>query len=372
MSTRAKIHLHIPQKSEFASTLDALSARDISRIEHVLSGPGVEKGFAKDEHISFFVEDRARLDLHKRGYTLKAKVYIETISSEIPATVFDLKNGRYRVSYKRDIPGTYLIDVWLVSANKQLIPTASKKVIVDTEFPYESKYQEHLIHCLDPNKTSIVLEEKTNANESSFFIQTRNWRGGLIKEGGAKFVGTVTYITDRVKTDIPVTITDNNNGTYRASFCPTKSGRYRLDLNLVTSRKASLRVHGSPLEVTLVMSQQDMQIDTRHTGFDKNLLRGKRVNEPITIFIQAKDKTGTNILLGGASFVAYISGPGGDSKLSVIDNEDGTYSATYKAKASGNYILTAKYCDEVDERSSLRHLHGSPFTFNVAPAEFGT
>lgn len=41
----------------------------------------MEKGFAKDEHVSFFVEDRAKLDLHKRGYTLKAQVYIETIST---------------------------------------------------------------------------------------------------------------------------------------------------------------------------------------------------------------------------------------------------------------------------------------------------
>jgi hypothetical protein len=46
----------------------------------VLSGAGVEKGFAKDEYVSFFVEDKAKLDLHKRGYTLKAKVFIETIS----------------------------------------------------------------------------------------------------------------------------------------------------------------------------------------------------------------------------------------------------------------------------------------------------
>lgn len=46
-------------------------------------GAGVEKGFARDEHISFFVEDKAKLDLHKRGYTLKAKVFIESINSVI-------------------------------------------------------------------------------------------------------------------------------------------------------------------------------------------------------------------------------------------------------------------------------------------------
>eukprot|EP00026_Physarum_polycephalum_P003165 Phypoly_transcript_03175.p1 GENE.Phypoly_transcript_03175~~Phypoly_transcript_03175.p1 ORF type:complete len:843 (+),score=112.98 Phypoly_transcript_03175:152-2530(+) len=367
LTPRSRFSLQIPPKSpDFSSTLDVLSARDISAIEHVLFGVGVEKGFAKDEHVSFFVEDKAKLDLHKRGYNLKAKVFIETISTEIPTTVFDLKNGNYRISYRRSIPGTYLIDVWLVSSNKQLIPTVSKKVIVDAEFPYESKYQEHFIHCLDPNKTSIVLEQ--HANSYSFFIETRNWRGGPIKEGGARFAAALTYMMD--KSDIPVTIEDNKDGTYRANFTPTKSGRYRLDLHLMAKRNAAVRVHGSPLEVTLVLHQNDMQIDIRHTAIDKNLLRGKRVNDQITIMIQAKDKAGNNILIGGGSFVAYITGPAGNTKLRIIDNEDGTYTSTFKAKTSGNYILSVKFCDEDDEQSSLRHLHGSPFTFNVATAEF--
>lgn len=40
----------------------------------------MEKGFATDEFVSFFIEDRAKLDLHKRGYTIRAKVFIENLS----------------------------------------------------------------------------------------------------------------------------------------------------------------------------------------------------------------------------------------------------------------------------------------------------
>lgn len=218
----------------------------------------------------------------------------------------------------------------------------------------ELKYQDHFIHCLDPSKTSIVLEEQanpkghTNASLFSFFIQTRNWRGGPIREGGARFVASVTYLTGKAGmsldfpknqkkkknyvliyyfVDIPVTVTDNNNGTYRANFTPTKSGRYKFDLNLVAKKNFFIRVHGSPLEVTLITNQQgsqsysesdllfilykDLQIDAKHTMVDKNLLRGKRVNDQVTVLIQAKDKSGNNILVGGGSFVAYINGPAG-------------------------------------------------------------
>ena len=39
------------------------------------------------------------------------------------------------------------------------------------------------------------------------------------------------------------------------------------------------------------------------------------MNEVITISIQAKDKLGNNILIGGGSFVAYITGPPGGKEL---------------------------------------------------------
>ena len=55
-----------------------------------------------------------------------------------------------------------------------------------------------------------------------------------------------------------MTLADNKDGTYRANFSPSKSGRYRLDLNMITKRNAAIRVQGSPLEVTLIMNQQGL------------------------------------------------------------------------------------------------------------------
>lgn len=60
-----------------------------------------------------------------------------------------------------------------------------------------------------------------------------------------------------------------------------------------------------------------------------------------------------------------------DSTLRVIDNEDGTYSSVFKAKTSGNYNLNVKFCEVDNGRNTIRHLHGSPFSFSVAAAEFG-
>ncbi len=54
-------------------------------------------------------------------------------------------------------------------------------------------YQENLLHCLDPDKTTITYEPKIH----SFFIQTRNWRGIPIKEGGATFSAILSCLLDK-------------------------------------------------------------------------------------------------------------------------------------------------------------------------------
>lgn len=52
---------------------------------------------------------------------------------------------------------------------------------------------EHYIHCVDIDKIVVTLEE----NMYSFYIQTRNWRNGPIKEGGLKFSADMKFIQDK-------------------------------------------------------------------------------------------------------------------------------------------------------------------------------
>lgn len=60
-----------------------------------------------------------------------------------------------------------------------------------------------------------------------------------------------------------------------------------------------------------------------------------------------------------------------DVPLVIIDNEDGTYSSTFKAKKSGNYTMNVKYCEVTDGKTAHRHVYGSPQNFYVAQAELG-
>lgn len=47
---------------------------------------------------------------------------------------------------------------------------------------------------------------------------------------------------------------DRKDGTYVVNFQPLKSGRYKLDVHLLAHKNAIVKVHGSPLEATLILS----------------------------------------------------------------------------------------------------------------------
>lgn len=123
-----------------------------------------------------------------------------------------------------------------------------------------------------------------------------------------------------------VEVVDGKDGTYRATFKPTKSGRYCFDLGLVAKRNNCVRIRGSPMEISVILSTDgkynekskyeaifngtlDVAIDTRHSSIDKALLYGNRVGDTIKIIIQAKGKSGRTISVGGAKFIAYLSTP---------------------------------------------------------------
>jgi filamin len=75
--------------------------------------------------------------------------------------------------------------------------------------------------------------------------------------------------------------------------------------------------------------------------------------------VTTKDANGNVLLVGGNKISANLAGP---EKLTanVVDNNNGTYDASYVPKIVGNYTLDVK----LDSNS----IHGSPFKVEVVPA----
>ncbi|MGE0352896.1 MAG: invasin domain 3-containing protein, partial [Gemmatimonadales bacterium] len=72
-----------------------------------------------------------------------------------------------------------------------------------------------------------------------------------------------------------------------------------------------------------------------------------------TITIQAKDQFGNNLTSGGATVVVTITGTNPGSAV-VVDNLDGTYTATYTPASAGS--------DTIDITINSTAIQGSPFT----------
>lgn len=76
-----------------------------------------------------------------------------------------------------------------------------------------------------------------------------------------------------------------------------------------------------------------------------------------------KCPSGNELTEGGATFLSTFKDPAGDIAVSIADNNNGTYRATYTAKTAGKHnLIVLLKTDEGD-----LHIKDSPFTVIVLP-----
>lgn len=145
------------------------------------------------------------------------------------------------------------------------------------------------------------------------------------------------------KQDVKVTLENIGNSVYRASYVPTISGTYLLNVMW-----ADRQVKGCPLKVNITASADASQVVCSGDG-----LRVGTVGKEIRSFIDTRRA-------GPGELTAHCVGPHKVAYCELYDHGDGTFTLNVKPQESGRHILTVKYGGD--------HVPGSPFALRVAGA----
>jgi len=180
---------------------------------------------------------------------------------------------------------------------------------------------------LDANGRRVVVAGVTD----SFQIVAKDGFGNQLQNGG---LGVEGKIKGPKKVDVEVE--DHDDGTYTLSYTPTVVGDYQFSA-AVDGQKIGGK--HNPFPFVVVPAPASPENSVAFGDGTKKATVGKE--NPFTI--QARDAFDNDLKMGGADvggeLVHLESGEA--VPLEVVDNEDGTYSATYPdLTKAGEYELT--------------------------------
>ncbi|MFN0097027.1 MAG: beta strand repeat-containing protein, partial [Gemmatimonadaceae bacterium] len=170
---------------------------------------------------------------------------------------------------------------------------------------------------------SVGSAQLASGASTTVTMTARTAAGGPITVGGL----TVTFVKGTGSSDGTFSaVTDNNNGTYIASFTATTAG---------TARSISATIGGTPLTSV----SPSITVTPGPASVNSTLTVGAAtvsVGNTTTLTLTARDAAGNQLTSGGAA-VVFTKGSGtSDGTISpVTDNNNGTYSATFTATTVG-------------------------------------
>lgn len=249
------------------------------------------------------------------GYPSAVSVATST-GAQVPAELVENGNN-FTVKFTPSEDGDFV-------ANVTFTVTATLKVSVASMVPDP-------VQCV---AYGPGLEGGEQYKETYFTIEARNKLGQKIPFGGHPFG---SKIKGPFGEDIPVTISDNGDGTYTAKYTPVAPG-----LHVVEVKLHDTNIKDSPFNVNI-----DYSSETAHAGNSwadgpglENGVNKNRQVKPSTFTIHAVDKNGNPKTTGGDLFDVVIEDPLFDIIPNQIkDNNDGTYTVTYQAKEPGVNVV---------------------------------
>jgi len=165
--------------------------------------------------------------------------------------------------------------------------------------------------------------------------QARGFR--VAQRGGDRFA---VRITGPEGENVPASLQDNNDGTYRVDYAPQNAGPTRIEVTL----REKEQVAASPYTVNV------------RAGAD-------HVNSAVEDFwfkVYARTKRGAPLGRGGENFTVEMTGPRGRVETKLTDNGDGTLTASYKlpVPATGRYTVAVKVNGKHIANSPWEQVHG--------------
>jgi hypothetical protein len=142
-----------------------------------------------------------------------------------------------------------------------------------------------------------------------------------------------------------LSVTDETNGTYAATYTPTVAGA-----DAVTITMAGTAIAGNPFTSTVGAG---VASPAHYTAIVPDGTAGLLT----TIVVQERDAYGNPTGSGGSDVEITVSGANDEGDLKVTDEADGTYSASYTPEVAGT--------DEVTISADDTLVSGSPFASTV-------
>jgi len=214
--------------------------------------------------------------------------------------------------------------------------------------PNRSVNPRQLLRSTDQGKTFVVesspfplqcstseLTDGENCIPYSFDILTN-------RENGGGFPIAVTV--NGQSGDVPAELVENGT-SYKVGFTPKSEGSHNVTVTFQVTATVNINV-GS-------MVPDPHQCVAYGPG-----LETAEQYKPANFTIEARNKLGQKIPHGGHPFTAKCKGPfGEDIPVDLVDNGDGTFSATYVPILAGNHVIEVRLKED--------NIKDSPFTVPV-------
>ncbi|XP_061470231.1 filamin-A isoform X1 [Rhineura floridana] len=299
----------------FPSKLNVEPAVDTSGVK--VYGPGVEgKGVFREATTEFNVDARA---LTKAGGP-HVKTRVSNPSGNLTESyVRDNGDGTYNVEYTPYEDGVHSIDV---TYDGSPVPSSPFRVPV-TE------------GC-DPTRVRVHgpgIQSGTTNKPNKFTVETRGaGTGGL----GLAVEGP---------SEAKMSCTDNKDGSCSVEYIPYEPGTYNLNVTY-----GGHQVPGSPFKVPVHDVVDSSKVKCSGPGLTPGVVRA---NVPQSFTVDTSKA-------GVAPLKVKVQGPKGVVEpVDVVDNADGTQTASYVPSREGPYSIAVHYGDEEVPRS--------PFKVKVLP-----
>jgi len=311
----------------------------------VLDGLGLTSATA-GVPIGFHLESRDKFGNRGRGNEHFCATLTHSSASSaaehIEAKVTDKMDGTYEFVYTCPKSGTYVLKVFL-NDETQLVGEPRSVMVKDAGISDPTKTDvlslDHLLpHIIagDKHQITIVGKDKHGNNRSSggekFLVILQPQGGGGGDDDDDKNSDSI----------VSATVSDLNDGTYLAEFVAEKSGPYDLlvSLNDVTVKSTPVLVKPCPTT------------DASKCRVSGNY-RTARAGETKTMIITACDNYGNRREDANDTFELQIISKTTienvpDELLSIKNNNDGTYEATFVLQEASEYAmqLTMKLSDD--------------------------
>eukprot|EP01117_Protostelium_nocturnum_P011023 TRINITY_DN39_c0_g1_i2.p1 TRINITY_DN39_c0_g1~~TRINITY_DN39_c0_g1_i2.p1 ORF type:complete len:1155 (-),score=403.16 TRINITY_DN39_c0_g1_i2:144-3608(-) len=251
----------------------------------------------------------------------KFDVNVKGPNGTTPAKVHDNGDGTYTAEYTPEGKGKATVEV------ENTGPNGVQHV---AQSPYHVQFRDPA----DPSKTKVtgpgVVSGVPQGIPTKVFVEARDANGNPVGAGGDQF----DFKVNGPNGEVPSHFTDNGDGTYTGEYTPTDLGELQVDV------KVNGDHHVADSSYKVVVREPADASKSKVTG--PGVVSGVPQGVPTHVDIEARDRNGNPVGVGGDYFTFKVNGPNGEVPSTLKDNGDGTYHAEYTPTDLGELQVDVK------------------------------